>query len=104
MEKMIQIPEWQFKHIENALRLTHRINKCASKETAFDREVVKAYGFSTEALANVSTSENSLHKHFVSQRSELLAFKRFISKTPLAELELYSDEEFTDLYLKANCG
>ena len=40
----------------------------------------------------------------VSQRSELLAFKRFISKTPLAELELYSDEEFTDLYIKANCG
>jgi hypothetical protein len=40
----------------------------------------------------------------VSQRSELLAFKRFISKTPLIELELYSDEEFTDLYLKANCA
>lgn len=40
----------------------------------------------------------------VSQRSELLAFKYFISKTPLAELEYYSDEEFTDLYLKANCG
>ena len=65
MEKMIQIPEWQFKHIENALRLTHRINKCANKETAFDREVVKAYGFATEALANVPTSENSLHKHVV---------------------------------------
>lgn len=40
----------------------------------------------------------------ISQHSELLAFKRFISKTPLVELELYSDEEFTDLYLKANCG
>jgi hypothetical protein len=40
----------------------------------------------------------------VSQRSELLAFKQFISKTPQAELEYYSDEEFTDLYLKANCG
>lgn len=65
MEKMIQIPEWQFKHIENALRLTHRINKCASKETAFDREVVKAYQFATEALANAPTSGNSLHKHFV---------------------------------------
>lgn len=40
----------------------------------------------------------------VSQRSELLAFKQFISKTPQAELEYYSDEEFIDLYLKANCG
>lgn len=40
----------------------------------------------------------------VSQRSELLAFKQFISKTPQTELEYYSDEEFTDLYLKANCG
>jgi len=37
----------------------------------------------------------------VSQRSELLAFKKFISKTPQAELEYYSDEEFTDLYIKA---
>jgi hypothetical protein len=65
MGKIIQIPEWQFKHIENALRLTYRINKCASKETAFDREVVKAYDFATAALANAETSENSLHKHFV---------------------------------------
>jgi len=40
----------------------------------------------------------------VSQRSELLAFMRFISKTPQSELELYSDEEFVDAYLKANCG
>lgn len=60
MEKMIQIPEWQFKYIENALRLTHRINKCASKETAFDREVVKAYGFATAALENAFTSEKQL--------------------------------------------
>jgi hypothetical protein len=38
----------------------------------------------------------------VIQRIELLAFKKFISKTPQTELEYYSDEEFTDLYLKAN--
>lgn len=40
----------------------------------------------------------------VNRRSELFAFKQFISKTPHTELEYYSDEEFTDLYLKANCG
>lgn len=38
----------------------------------------------------------------VNLRSELLAFKQFISKTPLTELELYSDEEFTDLYIRNN--
>lgn len=47
---MIQIPKWQFKHIQNALRLSHRINGCAGKETAFDREVVKALDFATTAL------------------------------------------------------
>ena len=66
MGKMIQIPEWQFKHIENALRLTHRINKCASKETAFDREVVKAYEFAFRALTESSHESSGLNKPVVS--------------------------------------
>jgi hypothetical protein len=32
-------------------------------------------------------------------KQELLSFKRFISNTPLSELELYSDEEFIERYL-----
>lgn len=55
--------------------------------------------------SNTAKSKNANCAIFdVSQRSELLAFKKFISKTPQTELEYYSDEEFTDLYLKANCG
>ena len=49
-EEMITIPKWKFKTIENALRLTHRINNCSTKETAFDREVVKAYDYAKSAL------------------------------------------------------
>ena len=49
-EKIIQIPEWQFKKIENALRLAHRICNCNTKETAFDREVVGAWKYAKEAL------------------------------------------------------
>jgi len=57
-----------------------------------------------EAAITELTEFNLFSIPVISQRSELLAFKRFISKTTLAELELYSDEEFTDFYLKANCG
>jgi hypothetical protein len=46
----------------------------------------------------------SLRIHDVVGQSELLAFMHFISKTPQNELELYSDEELVDGYLKANCG
>ena len=82
-------------------------------------EIEKINNIDHELQASVMFSDNELEEHNrciedlqediklftnVSQRSELLAFKRFISKTPLAELELYSDEEFTDLYIKANCG
>lgn len=59
----------------------------------------KKYGYSNEAVTG-----ELLCLFGVSQRSELLAFMRFISKTPQTELELYSDEEFVDGYLKANCG
>lgn len=60
MEKMIQLPEWHFKTIENALRLTNNVCHCQTKETAFDREVVKAYDYAKCALANVQTSEKDL--------------------------------------------
>lgn len=33
-------------------------------------------------------------------REELIDFMNFISKTPLAELEYYSNEEFVDNYIK----
>lgn len=54
-EEMITIPKWKFKTIENALRLTHRINNCSTKETAFDREVVKAYDYAKSALEEPSS-------------------------------------------------
>ena len=55
-EEMVIIQKWKFKTIENALRLTHRINKCSTKETAFDREVVKAYDYAKSALAEPSSA------------------------------------------------
>ena len=55
MEKMIQLPLWHFKTIENALRLTNNVCNCHTKETAFDREVTKAYEYAKRALANVNT-------------------------------------------------
>ncbi len=57
MEKLIQIPEWQFKKIENALRLTSNTWRCHRRETAFDREVTKAYEFAKDALAGNSVPD-----------------------------------------------
>lgn len=53
MERNVVIPEWQFKIIEDALRLTVNVCKCNTKETAFDRIVVKAYGFAKENKNNI---------------------------------------------------
>lgn len=58
---MIIIPKWKFKTIENALRLTHRINNCSTKETAFDREVVEAYDYAKCALAEPSNENSGLN-------------------------------------------
>lgn len=77
MEKMIQIPEWQFKHIENALRLTNNIYHCHTKETAFDREIVKAYDFAKCALANAETSDSNCNKPHV---TNCVALPEWLSK------------------------
>lgn len=39
------------------------------------------------------------NKYNVIQRSQLLDFMNFISKTPQAELEMYSNEELVDNYI-----
>ena len=39
------------------------------------------------------------NKYTVIQRSQLLDFMNFISKTPQAELEMYSNEELVDNYI-----
>jgi len=74
VDKIIKIPKWQFETINNALRLTHRINNCHTKETAFDREVVKAYEYSKSALAEPSsvTQANELSP-LVSNRISILS-------------------------------
>ena len=60
MEKMIQIPEWQLKEIEDTLRLANNIHHSQRKETCFDRCVCKAWDFAKRALANAGTSEKDL--------------------------------------------
>jgi len=77
MEKMIQIPEWHFKHIENALRLTNNVCSCYKKETAFDRELVKAYGFAKEALAKVETRDSGLNIDIVMRSAFKEAFEHW---------------------------
>lgn len=39
------------------------------------------------------------NKYTVIQRSQLLDFMNFISKTPQAEFEMYSNEELVDNYI-----
>ena len=49
-EKMIQIPEWQLKDIEDVLRMSNNINHSHLKETCFDRCAWKAWGWTRKAL------------------------------------------------------
>ena len=50
MEKMIQIPEWQMKEIEDTLRMANNIHNSQKRETCFDRCVCKSWEFSKQAL------------------------------------------------------
>ena len=58
-EEMINIPLWKFKEIYDALRLTNNIYKCHTKETAYDRQVMQAYGYVNEALENVGNASDT---------------------------------------------
>lgn len=51
-DKIIKIPRWKMKRIEDTLRLAHKIHKSSSKETCFDRCVCKAWDFAKESLNN----------------------------------------------------
>ena len=76
-----------------------RVANIISKERLTD-----IYNNIKSALAKLTNEHSNCNMLPVSQRSELLAFMRFVSKTPQTELELYSNEELVDGYLKANCG
>ena len=49
-DEMMEVPLWQFKKIEDALRLTNNIYKLHRKETAYERSAFKAYEFAKELL------------------------------------------------------
>ena len=55
--KKIEIYEFQLKTIQEALRLTIRINECSDKKTCFDRQVMQAKGFTDNALDNKIDNE-----------------------------------------------
>lgn len=74
MEKIIEIPEWKLKQIENAIRITLNAYKMRTKETCLFREMCKASEFANEALANADTRTNSLHKHSVNNLAKLAEF------------------------------
>jgi len=60
MEKMIQIPEWKLKHIENAIRISINAYHMRSRESCLFREMCKASEFANEALkGNSLTVDNS---------------------------------------------
>lgn len=90
------------RHYDNE---ANRVLELEQNEYEYNRNTLMRDKFADaiKILTDASgTGENNCNLANVSKRSELLAFKRLISKTPLAELECYSDEEFTDFYLKAN--
>jgi len=55
MEEIV-IYKYQLKAIENALRLTVNIYRCDTKETCYDRQVMKAQEFVKEALLKSKTN------------------------------------------------
>lgn len=61
------------------------------------KDKVKAFG------NPVKSKIKSLHKHDVSQQSELLAFIKFYETLSLQE-KSYAQEDIVGIYLKANCG
>jgi len=65
MEKMIQIPEWKFKKIREALRVTHNAYGMRTKESCLFRMVCKAYEFADEALENSNNESAALTLHGV---------------------------------------
>jgi len=56
-EELISIPKWKLDTIENALRLTNNIYHCYTQETAYDREVTKAYTYAKDFLKSYSKEE-----------------------------------------------
>lgn len=58
IDKIISIPAWQLKDVENAFRLTSNIYNCSKRETCFARDIMAAWNFVVNAL-NGDTSLNS---------------------------------------------
>lgn len=50
VDKMISIPAWQLKDVENALRLTSNMHQCPNRVTCFDRDVMAAWNIVINAL------------------------------------------------------
>lgn len=50
MEKMIEMPEWHLKEIENTLRIANNIHHSHKKETCFDRCVCEAWEYAKQAI------------------------------------------------------
>jgi hypothetical protein len=53
MEKMIEIPEWQLKKIENTFRLVSNAMHSTRKETCLDRDICQHHDW----IKNVLTKE-----------------------------------------------
>ena len=83
MEKIIQIPEWKMKQIEDTLRLANNIHHSQSKETCFDRQVCKAWDYAKEALSN----NNNPKKQLVDYTNWLLDRGRLNVTTQLPPFE-----------------
>lgn len=54
-DKLISLPEWKLKKVENALRLTSNIYSCPKRETCFDRDVMEAWNIVVDCLNNDET-------------------------------------------------
>lgn len=50
VKDMVEIPRWQLKQIEDALRIASNILDSNSKKTSADRDIVQARKFAKNAL------------------------------------------------------
>jgi rubrerythrin len=60
MEDMIQIPKWQFKHIQDVLRMANNIHHAHEQKTCFERQLTKAYNWANNALADSKSKPEEL--------------------------------------------
>ena len=64
MEKLVEIPEWQLKDIEDVLRMTNNIHHSHLKETCFDRCIWKSWGWTRKVLGMTDVPGENIPREY----------------------------------------